>query len=319
MHEPLQFEPLLKTIRWGGTRLGSLLGKAIGNATDCAESWEIVDHGADQSRVVDGPYAGWTLHRLMEVHGDDLLGPGGNGAQFPLLVKYLDANDRLSVQVHPNDAQAKRHDPRENGKTEAWVIIAADPGSRVYAGLRAGIGIRQLRESVVAGRVAETLHSFEVGAGDCIFIPAGTVHAIGEGILLAEVQQSSDLTFRLDDWGRVGSDGRPRELHIEQALECIDFDRGPVGPISPSPRSDGSEELVRCDYFTMTRHRGPGSRALPAGKCRVLLGLAGESTLRHASGENRLGLGETLLIPAACGAVELEPAAGGIVLETVVP
>ncbi|MBS0265706.1 MAG: class I mannose-6-phosphate isomerase, partial [Planctomycetes bacterium] len=215
---PLKFTPLLKRIRWGGRRLGELLGKALGNESDYAESWEICDHGVDQSRVASGPFAGLTLQELVQQQGHQLFGPGCIETQFPLLIKFLDANDRLSVQVHPNDEQAHAFLPWERGKTEAWVILSADPGSCVYAGLKSGVTRESLMQALQAGSVEECLHKLPVAPGDCIFVPAGTVHAIGEGIVLAEVQQSSNLTFRLFDWNRLGQDGRPRQLHIEESL-----------------------------------------------------------------------------------------------------
>jgi len=203
---PLKFTPILKRIRWGGRRLGDVLNKPIAAFSDYAESWEICDHGADQSVVENGPWRGKTLQQLVREHADELLGKHRNLSQFPLLLKFLDAHDRLSLQVHPNDAQARRFVPGECGKTEAWVILAADPGSCIYAGLKAGVDERALREALAQGTVEQRLHRLTVVAGDCLYIPAGTVHAIGEGILLAEVQQSSDLTFRLFDWNRVGPD-----------------------------------------------------------------------------------------------------------------
>jgi mannose-6-phosphate isomerase len=233
---PLSFAPLFRRARWGGRRLATLLGKPIGPEPDYAESWELADHGADQSVVAVGPFAGWTLARLVAERNADLFGRHAGLAQFPLLAKFLDAHDRLSVQVHPDDAQARTFDPRENGKTEAWVVVAAEPGSRLFAGLKANVD----RESLTAAlpraeqdprSIEDWLHSFEVRAGDCVIVPAGTVHAIGEGVVVAEIQQSSDLTFRLSDWGRMGSDGRPRALHVAESLACIDFARGPLAPV----------------------------------------------------------------------------------------
>src|SRR5690606_2788447 len=149
---------------------------------DYAESWELADHGNDQSVVLNGEYAGWTLRRLVEEKNAELFGRHAGMTQFPLLVKFLDAHDRLSVQVHPNDEQAKQYDPHENGKTEAWVIVDAEPGAKLYAGLKEGVTADQLRQASENGTVEQLLHSFEVSPGECVFIPAGTVHAIGAGI-----------------------------------------------------------------------------------------------------------------------------------------
>ena len=316
---PIRFEPLLKRIRWGGTRLGTTLGKQLGTETDYAESWEIVDHGADQSMVSSGLLAGISLQELLRAHNVAVLGKHSGRTQFPLLIKFLDANDRLSVQVHPDDVRAKTFDPNENGKTEAWVIISAEPGSRLFAGLKKGVSAGSMRTAIENGTLADCLHSFEVSAGYCVFIPAGTVHAIAEGILLAEVQQSSDMTFRLDDWGRVGADGQPRELHIEQALACTDFETGPVNCQKPRPVA-GGQELVTCDYFTIRRYSGPGQVPLPAdNRFHILMGLAGEASVIAGSDVEILSLGQTLLLPAERDISTINLSSANIVLDIFLP
>jgi len=300
---PLRFVPLLKRLRWGGRRLGTVLGKPIGPEQDYAESWEVCDHGADQSLVAAGPHAGLALSQLVQEHGKEIFGRQAGLTQFPLLLKFLDAADRLSVQVHPNDEQARLFDPAERGKTEAWVIIAADPGSVVYAGLQPGVTRQRLADAVMCGAVEECLHRVVVNPGDCLFIPAGTVHAIGEGILLAEVQQSSDLTFRLFDWNRLGADGKPRALHPEESLACVDFDRGPVTPATPeviaSEAGNRTEVLVSCPYFRMVRRVLQSAVELPAeDRCRILMLLDGEAECRDGEGLELIRTGETLLLPA---------------------
>jgi mannose-6-phosphate isomerase len=216
---PLQFRPILKRLRWGGRRLGTLLGKSIGEHSDYAESWEIADLGGDQTSVIGGSYQGWTLHRLVETHGPALLGLQSTADHFPLLVKFLDAHDRLSVQVHPNDEQARGLGRGSRGKTEAWVVLFAEPRARLYTGLKAGVGRAAFIGSLEAGRIEQCLHGYEVRAGDCVFVPAGTVHTIGEGVVLAEIQQTSNTTYRIDDWGRLDPDGKPRTLHREEDLQ----------------------------------------------------------------------------------------------------
>ena len=321
--QPLSFSPILKRICWGGTRLGTVLGKPIADTADFAESWEIADHGDDQSVVAEGPYAGWTLSRLVAEEQNELLGRGAGAVQFPLLVKFLDANDRLSVQVHPDDRLAREFDPGENGKTEAWVILDAQPDSTLYAGLKAGVDRRLLEKRLAAGDVEKCLHRLTVRRGDCIFIPAGTVHAIGEGILLAEIQQSSDLTFRLHDWGRLGSDGKPRPLHVEQALRCIDFDRGPVEPAVPQVISDYDhhvEDLVRCEHYVLRRHRPEKPFVLPRDdRFHVVMVLAGSARLVCDADRTHLATGQTVLLPAVCPDVRFEPAGELVLLETFVP
>lgn len=323
LNSPLRFEPLLKRIRWGGRRLGTVLGKRLGPESDYAESWEICDHGADQSIVANGPLQGWTLQRVVQERGRELLGSQAGWKQFPLLIKYLDANDRLSVQVHPDDALAKQYDLQENGKTEAWVILSAEPGSRIYAGLRPGVDATTLRDALARGTVEDCLHSLEVQPGDCYFIPAGTVHALAEGIVLAEVQQSSDLTFRLYDWGRMGTDGRPRPLHIEQSITCTNFLRGPVAPAVPTPVPGFDhpvEELVRSPYFVLRRHRGGQPFVLPhADRCTILLQLAGAVQLESPAGVDRMQLGESRLVPAAAHPLRCVPGKDAVMLEAFVP
>ena len=319
---PLEFQPLLKQIRWGGRRLEQL-GKQLGQANDYAESWELADHGDDQTHVIGGEYDGWSLERLVRERNDALLGRHAGRSQFPLLVKFLDANDRLSLQVHPNDEQARGYDPKENGKTEAWVIVHADPGSRLYAGLQPGVTPEQLRETSLAGEVEPLLHSFEVAPGECVFIPAGTVHAIGEGIMLAEIQQMSNLTFRLYDWGRLGADGQPREIHIEQSIACTDFQRGPVNPEAPKRtehESGVTDQLVRCEQFEMRRHvLEEDFRMEPEDRFRILVALDGTGDLVAGDAAMRFPLGRTILVPAAAPAVTIHPLREMTVLEAVLP
>lgn len=316
---PLKFVPILKRIRWGGRRLGDLLGKAIGPESDYAESWEVCDHRVDQSVVASGPMQGWDLHSLVSEHPGELLGRHAGIRQFPLLIKFLDAHDRLSVQVHPDDEQAGQHLPDERGKTEAWVILAAEPQSVVYAGLKAGIDECALREGLARGTVENCLHRVEVTAGDCLFIPAGTVHAIGEGILLAEVQQSSDVTFRLFDWNRIGADGKARPLHVDQSLACINWASGPVQKVLPigDPAGDHPvETLVKCPYFTIRRHKivQPLTIANDA-RCHIMICLGGSTKCRGEGSEESLALGETVLVPASALPLELIPQSPSTLLE----
>ena len=323
MLPPLIFEPLLKRIRWGGRRLGSHLQKSIGDGNDYAESWEIADHGNDQSRVLGGPFAGITLRQLIQSHSQELLGRHSGLMQFPLLIKFLDANDWLSLQVHPDDALARQFDPHENGKTEAWVILDAAPDSRICAGLKPGVDATALRDGLQTGHIEELLHLIPVKPGDCVFVPAGTVHALGPGILLAEIQQQSNLTFRLHDWGRVDANGQPREIHVEQSIECTDFDRGPVEPVTPVALCDRShvfEELVRCNYFVIRRHRALDSFEIPmSDQFSILMFLEGCAQVRTAAGTVTARIGSTVLIPAESKQVVVTPQDHVQVLEILCP
>ena len=231
---PLRFEPILRRLIWGGRRLGTVLHKPIGEGNDYAESWELSDYRDAVSVVNEGELSGTTLRDLVHHRGREVLGPGLSGrSQFPLLVKFIDAREVLSVQVHPDDEKGKRL-AGDNGKTETWVVVDAEPESLIYAGLRPGVTREQFQAAIEDGQVEPLLHRFPARPGDCIMIEAGTVHAIGAGVLLAEIQQMSDATFRVFDWGRVGADGRPRELHITEAMESTDFTRGPVNPLIPA-------------------------------------------------------------------------------------
>jgi mannose-6-phosphate isomerase len=314
----LEFPPVLKRMRWGGRRLGTVLGKQFGEGDDYAESWEVSCHPDGLSVVRGGPFDGRTLQSLVREFPEAILGSNRRGDEFPLLIKLLDASDRLSVQVHPDDDQAAAFQPGENGKTEAWVILDAAADSLLYAGLKPGVDRDRFRESIADGTVADCLHGYRVSPGDCVFVPAGTVHAIGEGILLAEVQQSSNLTFRIHDWGRLGRDGEPRPLHVDEALACIDFTRGPVAPVSPRVITEAnprSELLVSCPYFEMRRHTATSPFELATGgSFRVLLVLEGSAEVTAGDDRCRLGKGNTLLAPASCESVRIAPKGGAVVV-----
>jgi mannose-6-phosphate isomerase len=320
--QPLQFKPIFKRIRWGGRRLATVLGKPIGSEDDYAESWELADHGVDQTFVAGGAYDGQSLSWLVQRQNLPLLGRAAGQQQFPLLVKYLDACDVLSLQVHPDDQRVREFDPDENGKTEAWVILDAAVDSRLYVGFREGVSAADVRSALAAARIEDLLHTINVRAGDCVFVPAGTVHAVGAGILLAEVQQSSDVTFRLFDWGRVSPNGTPRELHIEQALRCIDFSRGPVDPVVPRPLpADHSlEEIVHGEHFVMHRHRAKSPFAIPADDtCHVLMVLGGGAALGAGELQLDLPLGQTVLLPAHRDPVTISPQGDVTLLDAFLP
>jgi mannose-6-phosphate isomerase len=319
---PLRLRPIFQQYLWGGRRLGSLLGKAIGEGPTYAESWEAVDHPDGQSVVLNGPLAGETLGELAARYADELYGPGLAPPRFPLLLKYLDAQKTLSVQVHPNDAQAALQNPPDLGKTEAWVVIAAEPGSRIYAGLKQGVDRAQLAEAIAMGRCDSVLHSFEPSPGDCVFIPAGTVHALGEGLVIAEIQQASNTTFRLFDWNRLDKDGQPRPLHVERSLAVTDYERGPVHAQKPVAIAPGRERLVSCDKFVLDRLTPAAGRLPSEGPIgfRLLTVLAGEAIVSGPGFDERLMLGETLLVPASTvEGLAVEGQGGASVLEARLP
>jgi len=330
---PFRFQPIFRQYLWGGRRLGEVLNKELPATGVVAESWEIVDHGDDQSRVQYGDLAGRSLSELIGEFGEQLLGarvhsqiqdsrlPENLQNRFPLLFKFLDAHQTLSVQVHPNDDLAAFIEPPDLGKTEAWYVIAAEPGSRIYAGLKLGTDTEALGDAVAAGDTESVLHAFEPKPGDCIFIPAGTIHAIGAGLLIAEIQQCSDTTYRLFDWNRVDAQGVSRELHIDEAIHATDYNAGPTGPRRPQPTDDPCcEQLVRCSKFVMNRWTVESARQLPARSCfRILAVTQGAVTLEQDPAGIPLVTGGTALIPASIEAIDLVPRESAELLEIFVP
>ncbi len=290
---PLRFHPFLRPMVWGGRRL-EWLGKALPAGEPYGESWEVSDHPLHHSVVAVGPSAGRTLHELVRPQRG-----------FPWLIKFLDAADWLSVQVHPDDERAAQLRPGEGGKTEAWYVLDAEPEARIYAGLLPGVDERALRRALQQGNVSECLHSFRPRPGDCVFLPAGTVHAVGGGVLLAEVQQTSDATFRLYDWGRRDARGQARPLHVEESLACIDWRRGPVTPVRAD---EGGRRLVACSFFELTYEchrepvRTPGGEGLQA-----LVVLDGRGTLAAPWGDEAVTAGQVWLLPAGAAPARWRP------------
>jgi mannose-6-phosphate isomerase len=320
---PLRFKPILRRLIWGGRRLGTVLHKPIGEFSDYAESWELSDYHDAVSIVEEGPLAGATLRDLVKSRGAELLGSAvGPREQFPLLVKFIDANDVLSVQVHPNQETGRRL-AGDNGKTETWVILAAEPGSLIYSGLKRGVGKDDFAKAIETGTVENLLHAFEPRPGDSMLIAAGTVHAIGAGVLLAEIQQMSDATFRIYDWGRLQPDGKPRALHLSQAMESIDFNRGPVDPIKPQiePIAGGTRErLTRSNYFALERLSiDKPTRVGRSDRFTILMGLDGQCSVVCGGASAALEFGQTLLLPAIVGECEIIPSGNVVVLTCVVP
>jgi mannose-6-phosphate isomerase len=316
---PLVFRPVFKRYLWGGRRLGTVLGKPIGEGNDYAESWEIADHEHGQSIVANGPLAGASLHELVTTRGEELLGRHHPQSRFPLIFKYLDCQRDLSVQVHPDDAAAANLTPPDLGKTEAWVVLHAEPGSRIYAGLKAGCDKAKLRAALAEGSIEQWLHSFEPQEGDCVFIPAGTVHALGAGLLVAEIQQASDTTYRLYDWGRLGPDGKPRELHVEPSLAAIDYSAVHMAP--QQPKTPGEAEcLVACDEFVFNRRTLRDEMTFNLDNAFDMLSvLEGEVIVEAEPGSVTLARGQTILLPACLGHASLHPQGQTILLEMHLP
>jgi mannose-6-phosphate isomerase len=292
---PLRFEPIFKPAIWGGRRLADMFPGAPAEGP-IGEAWILSDHGDDVSVVADGPLKGTTLRELMRDRREELLGPSlVHHEAFPLLLKVIDARENLSVQVHPDDSLAKSLAGVPRGKTEAWVVLHAEPGSRIYAGLKEGVDRPRLERAIADGTVADCLHSFEPTVGDCVYLPAGTVHALGGGITIFEVQQTSDTTYRLFDWNRVDAKtGKARDLHIGQALECIDFARGPARP--------GIDVLRRqCPYFSLhvIYLKNPPCILDRVPNFRIMLPRRGTALFASGGRSVQAGPYEAVLVPAS--------------------
>jgi mannose-6-phosphate isomerase len=312
---PLRFNPILVERVWGGQTLARF-GKTLPAGKRIGESWEISDRDEAQSVVANGPDKGKTLRQLLEANGEQLLGTNCHDAKrFPLLVKLLDARERLSLQVHPPATVAAKL--KGEPKTEMWYILDADTDAHLIAGLRRGATaadfMRALEES--PEKLERCVYRFGIAAGDCFYVPSGRMHAIDAGVALVEIQQNSDTTYRVYDWGRVGLDGKPRQLHISESLACIDFqDIEPkkVAARVESKVAGGLWHLVECEYFHVGKivlqnawlDRCDGS------SFHILTCVRGNVGILTASGsEERLSVGQFIMLPAALGSYTLTPLA----------
>ena len=308
--QPIVFEPLLMERVWGGRRLETLLRKRVPAGSRFGESWEIVDRADAQSVVHDGPLHGRTLHELWTEFREPVFGAGlPELERFPLLFKLLDAQERLSVQVHPPAAVAAQLGGEP--KTEMWYIIDALLESDLYAGLRRGVTREDFVCALDEGRVADLIHHIPVKKGDAFFIPSGRIHAIGTGNLIFEVQQNSDTTYRVFDWNRLGLDGKPRALHVEESLQSIDFDDPEPGIVEPH-----GETIVECEFFRVEKWTLTGPRCAGGPGFVIITVIAG----RLECAGREFGMGEFFLIPAALADRELKPLAeGATILRTTIP
>jgi mannose-6-phosphate isomerase len=327
---PLRFEPMLQYRPWGGRRLAALLGEALPGDDPIGEAWLLSDRENHSSRIVNGSLEGQTIGRIMQQWPEQLLGKrAGHLHRFPLLLKFLDVRGDLSVQVHPSDAQAAHLPGADSGKTEAWVVIAAGPKARVYAGLKPPTSAdpptsaQTLREAIARGEVADHLAFFTPKPGDGIFIPAGTVHALKD-VLVFEVQENSDVTLRLYDWNHIDAKTHQRRpLQVEQALACIDFTQGvvvPVVPVEQEAKSVLRERLFDDPHFRVWRVRAETSFLVgtPAA-ARILVCLDGAGHVTCDGADHALAKGEVMLLPAECGALPCEPHAFISLLEISLP
>ena len=307
--EPLRFERHFLEKVWGGRTLEDKPGITLPPGK-IGETWEVVDREGENSIVAVGGLKGLSLRELMKRHGKDLLGkvPAAKEGRFPLLVKYIDASDNLSVQVHPDDESCLRI-PGAEAKTEAWYVVDAKPGSHLYAGLRPEVTARDFERVADGPGVLEMLLAWEVRPGDCLLVPGGTVHAISAGITILEVQQNSDTTYRLWDWGRTG-----RETHVAEALRCIRFGEPERGPIRPRWFSEGEHQvahLARSKHFGLNALRlSRPTRFSTQSQFNLYAVLEGQGWLRQGELEHPLTAGDVWLIPAACGSHHFEPVGG---------
>jgi mannose-6-phosphate isomerase len=322
---PLKFEPIYQYRLWGGRRLADLLTAPLPGDGPIGEAWLLSDRDDQTSRVANGLLKGQTIRQLMEQFPGQLLGKlAGRFHRFPLLLKFLDVSKMLSVQVHPTDANTDLLPAGETGKTEAWVVLKAGKESRIYAGLKPGTTANDLRQGLRKETVAENLSYFIPKVGDGVFIPAGTVHALGGDVQVFEIQENSDVTFRLYDWNHVDAKtGKPRPLQVEQALSCINFKQGEVRPVAPvveEVKPVLRERIFLCKHFGLWRLNGE----LPfkigeKGKPHVLVCINGGGQLESNNTKYVVNMGHVLLIPASVGACIFRPRTSAIVLEISIP
>ena len=315
-----KFKPYLKTVVWGGDKIAPFKGIAT-RQEHIGESWELSGVKGHESVIDGGPCDGMTITELAALRKDWLLGGkvyAQTGEVFPLLIKFIDAQSDLSVQVHPDDALAAvRHDGSK-GKTEMWYVIGADEGAHLMSGLSEPLTPETYVSRVAGGTITGALCNYGVAPGDVFFIPAGRIHAIGAGCFVAEIQQTSDITYRIYDYGRLGLDGRPRELHVEQAREAIDYTVHPDYRSAYSPQKNVEVPLVSCEYFTTSLFDldAPASKNLSAlDSFVIVVCVAGEGVLVDNEGDGsvhkvQIRQGETLLIPASSSTIEFHPASG---------
>jgi mannose-6-phosphate isomerase len=296
MDSPLEFRPLFFDRVWGGRKLESVFGKPLPPDRPIGESWEIVDREDAQSVVTGGPLEGKTLSDLWRNHRAEIFGATEGGDRFPLLIKILDASEVLSVQVHPpaSIAASLKGEP----KTEMWHLVDTTPDASIYAGLKAGATRADFSNALADGSVEKLLHKIPVKTGDTIFIPSGRVHAIGAGCVIVEVQQNSDTTYRVFDWNRVGLDGKPRDLHISESLQCIDFD-----DYEPALQQSRTGVLVDDPLFRVELLKA-GDCSVPAGDWAIFFVKSGSV----ACGNGTYRKGTFFLVPATLGDRDLKSA-----------
>ena len=320
---PLKFSPILKDKIWGGTKLKSLFNKAA-ETDKLGESWELSGYEGDESVVTNGFLAGNNLRELIEIYMGELIGDtvfDEYGLSFPLLFKLIDANENLSIQVHPGDeVAAERHN--SYGKTEMWYVVDADKGAELIIGFNDDCSRETYLKAMSEDKVEDLLHKVPVTKGDVFFIPAGRVHAIGKGVVVAEIQQSSDVTYRIYDYKRKDDNGNERELHTEQALDVINFEASKQPKTIYSPLLNETTPLITCDYFTTNMLRFNKSLERQYAKLDSFVAymcLEGTFTIESEGEKTTVSKGDTVLIPASIDELSLVPDGEVTLLEVYVP
>jgi mannose-6-phosphate isomerase len=312
---PLRFHPVYKDYIWGGDRIARRFGRSVATAT-CAESWEIADRPEGTSVVANGAFAGRTLAELVASLQERLVGRAAPCASFPLLVKLIDARETLSVQVHPDNESAKAWGGEP--KTEMWYVLEAAPGSEVYAGFKGKVAEAEFRDAVARGAVADLLREIPVRSGEAVFVPGGRIHAIGAGCLLLEVQQNSNTTYRVYDWGRVGADGAPRELHLDQAVRVIRWDDTEAAGNGPrlisEERGHRIFEVAASPFFRTELLQIDAAAPLQRSTESFDILFVSDGIVEVASPgfRERAAPGTTYLVPAALNACSLAPVVGPV-------
>lgn len=309
---PLTFKPIILERIWGGKKLKTRLGKDIGNIENAGESWEISSVQGLESETENGLLAGNQLSELIEIYLSDLVGEkvyDKFGIEFPLLIKYIDADDVLSIQVHPNDTLAKeRH--HAYGKTEMWYVLEAEPDAYIISGFNRDITKEEYLAYLKAGNLEKLMNKVPTKPGDVFFIPAGRVHAIGKGVLLAEIQQTSDITYRIFDWNRVDKNGNPRQLHTDEALDAIDFKMTEQVKQSYQELKNTPVNLVDCPYFTtnLLSLNQPIEREYEwIDSFKILMIIKGKAVFSYQNKEFAFDEGKTVLIPASFETITILP------------
>lgn len=309
---PLKFKPQYLDKIWGGQRLKELLGKDFGNLPNCGESWELSGVQDHVSVVDNGFLAGNNLEELVEVYMGDLVGDKiyeKFGVEFPLLVKFIDANDDLSIQVHPDDKLSKKRH-QAFGKTEMWYVIHAEPGAQLNLGFKEELNKEQYLAKFESGQLLDILNFEEIKAGDVFFMPAGRVHAIGKGVVVAEIQQTSDVTYRIYDYDRKDANGNERELHTDLALDAIDFKVPESYKTIYEHKENELVELVKCEYFTTSLlefNKKQERDFHQLDSFVIYMCLDGEFDIEYADGIVNVSKGDTVLVPAVLEQLFLNP------------